>query len=137
MEKSPLQKRIELGNWLILAFVVLVSSIFLSIGMTLGILFGGLISIVNFYWLARDLKKLFLIYADKAKPYIMLKFFLRFGVTGIALFVIVTQTPVSVIGLVIGLSLVVVNIIITVIGANVKNPLRRFRKKDASSVISR
>jgi len=135
MQKTPLQKKIEVGNWIFLCAAAILSLIFLPSRYTLGIVLGGLISIVNFYWLSRDLKRLFEQYADKAKPYIMIKYFIRFIVTGIVLFLIITQTPVSVIGLVVGLSLVVINILITVIGANVKNPLRRFKKKNASPVI--
>jgi type II secretory pathway pseudopilin PulG len=41
-----------------------------------------------------------------------------------------------VIGLVFGLSIVIIGIVLTVIIENVKNSLRRLREKDASNIIS-
>jgi MFS superfamily sulfate permease-like transporter len=125
--KTALQRRIEIGNWVVLGISLVVGFAFFPFDFTLGILLGGLVSILNFYWLSRDIKRVFQQYSSRAKPYIMIKFYLRFVVSGIIIFLIVTRTPVNMFGLIIGLSLVVINILLTVIGANLKNPLRRLK----------
>jgi hypothetical protein len=136
MEKSGIQKKIEVGNWLVLAAAVIISSLFLPYEYVLGVLAGGLVSIANFYWLARDLKVAFERFADRARPFIVMKFYARLLITGVVLYLVITQLHVSVIGLVIGLSLVMFNIVITIIAMNVKNPLRRSDKSNASTIIS-
>lgn len=123
IKKTIMQRNIEIGNWVVLGVLLIVSFLFLPVRFTLGVLLGGLISIVNFHWLSRDIKRAFLRYADRAKPFIMVKYYIRVIVTGIVLFFIITRAPVDVFGLLLGLSLVVINVILTVIGTNLKNPL--------------
>lgn len=138
--KSVLQRKIETVNWVILGISVILSFVFVSEGFALGILFGGLISIANFYWLSRDLVNLFQRLSDTAQPrrFVMTRYFLRLFVTGLVLFFIVTQVPVSIIGLILGLSIVVIGVVLTVVTENVKNSLRRRLKgKNASLVIFR
>jgi len=134
--KTILQRNIEIGNWVALGVILALSLLFLSGRFALGVLLGGLVSVVNFYWLSRDLKGALVRRADRAKPFMMVKFYIRFLVTGVVLFVIITRAPVDIFGLVLGLSVVVINVIVMVIGANLKNPLRRFRKKNASLFIA-
>lgn len=134
--KTILQRNIEIGNWVVLGVILALSLLFLSGRFALGVLAGGLVSIVNFYWLSRDLKGALSRHAEKAKPFMMVKYYIRFIVTGVVLFVVITKAPVDIFGLVLGLSVVVINVIVMVIGANVKNPLRRFRKKNASLFIA-
>lgn len=109
-EKDPLQSRIEITNWVVLAILTLISWFFMSKTFTLGLVLGGLVSIINFHWLYRDLKKVFQMLSDGAKKSIMIKYYLRFIVTGIVLFFIITRIDASVIGLLVGLSVVVINI---------------------------
>lgn len=139
--KSPLQKKIEMGNWIILGISLLLSALFLPYRFATGILAGGIISIANFYWLAKDLKKLFRQFSEgvttkRAKHYILMKFYLRFIVTGVVLYFVITRMPVSVIGLVVGLSIVVISIVLTIVIENLINSIRRPKKKNASPVIS-
>ena len=137
MKKTIMQKNIETGNWVVLGMLLVLSFLFLPGRFTLGLLLGGLISIVNFHWLSRDLRGAFLKHAGRAKPFMMVKYYIRFIVTGVVLFFVITVASVDVFGLLLGLSIVVINIILTVIGANLKNPLRRFKKKNASLFIFR
>ena len=137
IKKTIMQRNIEVGNWVVLGVLLMLSSLFLSGRFTLGVLLGGLISIANFHWLSRDLRGSFMKYADRAKPVMMVKYYIRFIVTGIVLFFVITRAPADVSGLLLGLSLVVINVIVMVIGANLKNPLRRFRKNNASFFIFR
>jgi hypothetical protein len=139
--KNPLQKKIEWGYWVILGISVLISAAFLPYPFTLGLLVGGVVSIANFYWLAKDLKKLFGQFSEgvtekRAKYCILMKYYLRFIVTGIVLYFVITRMPVSVIGLVVGLSIVVISIVLAIVIENLINSIRRVKKKDASPVIS-
>ena len=115
--KDPLQQRLEIANWVVLAVFVLAGALIFSLKFTLGVLLGGLISIVNYHWLCRDVKKVFAHLTDRAKSRIMFKYYIRFGVTAVALYFIVSSGTVEVVGLLIGLSTVIVNIVITAVMA--------------------
>jgi len=114
-EKDPFLQKLELMNWMILGAFVLVSLILQSYRFSLGVLLGGFISIVNYHWLNRDLKKVFKILTDGAKTRVMFKYYIRFGVTAIALYFIVSSDIVDIIGLLIGLSTVLFNIVLTAV----------------------
>ena len=134
--KDPLQKKIERRNWLVLALLVLASLGFWSIPITLGVLLGGLISIINFYWIYRDLRYAFQGPADRARGKVLMRYYLRLFVTAVVLFFVIAKAGVNVIGLVVGLSIVVINIIATILIDNVKkNPPRRLNKENASLAV--
>jgi hypothetical protein len=109
--KDPLQSKIELHNWIILGAVSAISFVFLSLNFTLGIIAGGLISIANFYGLTRSLRKAFSNVSGRTKSFLMIRYYMRFILTGVVIYFLLTRTEISVFGLLIGLSLVVVNII--------------------------
>jgi len=114
-EKDPLQKRLELTNWIILGILTLISFFFMPGKFALGMLLGGFISIVNFHWLVRDLRKAFRSLSEKSNSGVMFKYYIRFAVTAIALYFIITGDIVDIIGLLIGLSTVVIAIVITTV----------------------
>ena len=112
-EKDPLQKRLEITNWILLSVLVAGSLFLRYTRFSLGILLGGLISIVNFHWLYRNLLSVFQKHLNRARAALMLRYYLRLAVTAIALYWIISRNLVDVIGLVIGLSVVVLNIVLT------------------------
>ncbi len=114
-EKDPLQKRLELTNWIILGILTVISFTFMPRKFALGMLLGGFISIVNFHWLVRDLRKAFRSLSEKSNSVVMFKYYIRFAVTAIALYFIITGDIVDIIGLLIGLSTVVIAIVITTV----------------------
>jgi hypothetical protein len=114
-EKDPLQKKLELRNWIGLGVLLILSHIFMSLNFTLGVLFGGLISIANYYWLYLSLRKAFQQLSDSTKTAVMVKYYIRFALTGVVLYFVITQTPADVIGLLVGLSVVVINIIVSAV----------------------
>ena len=114
-EKDPLQKRLEITNWIILTVTLVIS---LALGFTrfsLGILCGGLISVVNFHWLYRNLLGLLTTQEDKARKAIMFRYYFRLALTAFVLYWVISGRLVDVIGLVIGLSVVFMNIVLTTI----------------------
>ena len=117
IEKAPLQKRLEITNWVVLALILLGSSVLQSFHFSLGVLLGGLISIINFYWLHKNLHSTFQRLMDGARSAILCKYGIRLAATAIVLYFIITYNIADVIGLLLGLSIVVINIVLTVIMA--------------------
>ncbi len=118
MAQRPLQTKIELVSWLVLAVALGVSALLASANFTLGILAGGLLSILNFYGLCRSLKAAFGQIARGGgigKSAVIFKYLLRLALTGFILCLLLVKTKVNVFGLVIGLSTVVMGIIFSVI----------------------
>ncbi len=113
--KDPLQKRLEVTNWVLLAFLTFLSAPWASPRFVAGIVCGGLICIINFHWLYRNLTTVFAQLTEKAKSAVMIRYYLRFVLTAAVLFVVITREWVDIFGLVIGLSIVVVNIVLTVV----------------------
>jgi hypothetical protein len=114
-EKDPLQKRLELTNWILLAVLLAGSLLLRSSRFSLGVLCGGLISIVNFHWLYRNLLSVFERHLNRARSALMLRYSLRLAVTALILYWVVSGDRVDVIGLIIGLSVVVLNIALTTV----------------------
>ena len=120
IEKDPLQKKIEISNWIVLGMFLVFSVPFASARFCLGLLLGGLISIANFHWLDRDLRGVFEKLAGGSKSSVFFKYSIRFLVTAVALYLIISFDFVDVIGLLLGLSLVLINIVFTVVMAYTK-----------------
>jgi hypothetical protein len=93
--KDPLQRKIEIANWIVLAVIFIISWIFSPFDFYLGVLLGG----------------------------VMVKYYIRLVLTAIVLYFLIANGTVHVIGLLIGLSVVVINIILTVITTLAKKKL--------------
>jgi hypothetical protein len=115
IEKDPIQKRLEITNWIILAVLAGSSLLLSSTRLSLGILCGGLVSVVNFHWLYRNLTSVFTKYPNGAKKAVLIRYYIRLAVTAFILFWIISGNRVDIIGLVIGLSVVPLNMILTTI----------------------
>ena len=118
--KDPLQRKIEFTNWIILAVLFVISLFFASEKFALGVLLGGFISILNFYWMERGLRGLFQKTGGNVKGSVLIKYYIRLAITAVILYFLISYETVNVIGLLIGLSVVVINIVITVIFALAK-----------------
>lgn len=93
---------------------------FCSFRFTLGLALGGLISVVNYYWLNHDLRQVFKSLNGRAQMRIMFKYYIRFGVTAVVLYFIISSGITDIFGLLIGLSVVIVNMVFTVVTALIK-----------------
>jgi uncharacterized membrane protein (DUF485 family) len=116
-EKDPLQKKIEMTNWIIMGILLMLSFFFMPYRFTLGMVLGGFISIVNFHWLDRDLRKVFSRLSERSGSFVMVKYFIRITVTAVVLYFIISADIVDIIGLLIGLSTVVITMVFTAIAA--------------------
>lgn len=116
-EKDPLQKKIEITNWIIMGILLVLSFFFMPYRFTLGMVLGGFISIVNFHWLDRDLRKVFSRLSERSGSFVMVKYFIRITITAVVLYFIISADIVDIIGLLIGLSTVVITMVFTAIAA--------------------
>jgi len=121
--KDPLQKKIEFVNWILLAILFIPALILTPFKFALGILLGGFISIINFFWMERGLRDLFSNTSKNVKAPVMVKYYIRLALTAVVLYFLIANDTVNVIGLLIGLSVVVINIIITLITTMAKKNL--------------
>ena len=117
--KDHLQRRLEINNWIILAVILVPSLIFVP-KLSLGILLGGFIAIVNFFWMERGLRGLFQKIGGNVKGPVLVKYYIRLAVTAVVLYFLIAYETVNVVGLLIGLSVVVINILVTLIFALAK-----------------
>ncbi len=121
--KDPLQRKIEIANWIALAVIFIISWIFTPFDFYLGVLLGGFISILNFHWMERGLRGIFSNTAGNVKGGVMVKYYIRLVLTAIVLYFLIANATVHVVGLLIGLSVVVINIIVTLITTMAKKNL--------------
>jgi len=121
--KDPFQRKIETANWIVLATIFIISYIFTPFDFYLGVLLGGFISILNFYWMERGLRGIFTNTTGNVKGGVMVKYYIRLALTAIVLYFLIANATVNVIGLLIGLSVVVINIIVTLITTMAKKNL--------------
>lgn len=121
--KDPLQRKIELSNWIILGIILVPSLIFAPVKFSLGILMGGFISILNFHWMGKGLHGLFQKAGGNVKGPVFFKYYIRLAITAVVLYFLIAYQTVNVIGLLIGLSVVVINIVITLIYSLTKKNL--------------
>jgi hypothetical protein len=75
-----------------------------------GIIFGGLIVTVNFHLLSRTLKKALTPPQISSHNVILAKYYIRFIASGFIIFVLISEKLVHPLGLILGLSVVVVSI---------------------------
>ncbi len=115
IEKDPLQKRLERTNWIILAALAGSSLLLNTTRLSLGILCGGLISVVNFHWLYHNLVSVFIKHPDRARKAVLIRYYIRLAVTAFILFWVISGNLVDIVGLVIGLSVVSLSMILTTI----------------------
>lgn len=118
--KDPLQRKLEIANWIILAILFIPSFLFAPTKFSLGVLLGGFISILNFYGMELGLRGLFRNPSGNVKRPTMIKYYIRLALTAVVLFFLISAHTVDMIGLIIGLSVVVINIIYTMITALAK-----------------
>ena len=98
------------ANWILLALAALGSLMLASPGVVRGIIAGGLIVTINFHLLSRTLKKALTPPHLASHHSVLAKYYLRFIISGIVIFVLISQHWVNPLGLFIGLSVVVASI---------------------------
>ena len=99
------------GSLGLLAALTLTGCLFFSTKTGLGILAGGLIAIINFVWIRTVLQRILGLLPPKPHLYAQMRFIARLSLTGVVLYLVITSGWFSLAGLLVGLSVIVINII--------------------------
>ena len=97
---------------MLLVVASLIGIIIAPIDFAFGIVFGGLIVTINFHLLSHTLRKSFSPPYVASHHMIIAKYYLRFIVSGIIIFLLIRQHIVNPLGLFIGLSVVVASMML-------------------------
>jgi len=115
-------RRLKIANWLVLGGLVVAGFIWRGREFALGILVGGLVAVINFHLLHQALKGMLEQAAGspeetrgQAKAFFAARQLLRFFALLFVIYLLVGQGWVDIIGLVVGLSTVVVTLILAAI----------------------
>ena len=103
---------IVIGSLGLLTVLTAIGFLFFPTPVGRGILAGGLIALVNFFWLRSVLQRILGLLPARPVTYAQVRFVARISVTGFMLYLIITSGWFSLIGLLVGLSIIVANIII-------------------------
>ena len=107
-------------NWLLLAILVLISLFWRSSSVTLGVLAGGLVAIVGHYWRYLALSRLLGTPSQRAAKGFQINYVLRLAVLGSVLFLLIAKARVDLPALVVGLSVVVLNVLLTTLKRTIR-----------------
>lgn len=102
-------------NWIILGVLLVASLSWRSTSVTLGVLSGGLVAIIGYQWLFRSLRRMLAEPSRHAAKSFQISYLIRLGALAAALFLLVSLAGVHPVGLAVGLSVVVINILWTTI----------------------
>ena len=103
-------KFITRTNWILCFIAGILGFVISSPAFAKGIFFGGLIVTINFHMLSRTLKNALTPPHLSSYSVILAKYYVRFVVSGIIIFILIAKGYVNPIGLIIGLSIVVASI---------------------------
>ena len=103
------------ANWILLAAGALCAGLLAPGRFFWGVLLGGLLVTVNFTLLARTLKKALDPSQLSGYSSVLAKYYLRFVVSGIIIIALLATRAVDPVGLIVGLSVVVVSIMAAVV----------------------
>jgi hypothetical protein len=99
------------GSIGLLTFLAIAAFALFSGKVSLGILAGGIIAIVNFIWLRNALQRILGLMPVNATRYAFMRYIARMTITGCALYFVITSDLFSLAGILVGLSIIVINII--------------------------
>ena len=98
------------GGWILLILLVTGSLLFAAPGFTAGVLAGGLLALANFAWLKNILARSLNLEARQAARFAQLRYLLRLTLLAAAIYLLIVRVGVDVYGLLLGLSILVINI---------------------------
>jgi hypothetical protein len=110
--QQRLLKFVTHSNWILFFVASLIGLILLPPDFAKGIIFGGLIVTINFHLLYRTLKKALRPSRLSSHRVVLAKYYIRFLISGLIIFVLISGHYVDPLGLFIGLSIVVASIIL-------------------------
>jgi hypothetical protein len=103
---------IKRANWILFALLSIGGLFWTSPSFARGIIFGGLIVTANFHLLSRTLRKAFTPPHIASHNIILIKYYIRFIISGIFIFLLICLHIVNPLGLFVGLSVVVASMML-------------------------
>ena len=110
-----LYRFVNYTNWILFSFASLIGLFLMPSDFTAGIICGGLIVTINFHLLYRTLKKAFSPPIWLPPRVILGKYYIRFIISGLIIFVLISEHFVDPLGLFVGLSVVVASIMLATV----------------------
>ncbi|MFH1672535.1 MAG: ATP synthase subunit I [Pseudomonadota bacterium] len=111
-EEERLLKIIVFSNWILLVVLTVGGFLLRTWDFGLGVLAGGLIISINFHFLYRTLRKS-LNPLNLSRPGIILgKYYIRFLISALIIYVLISEHFVHPLGLILGLSIIVISLLI-------------------------
>jgi len=110
--QQRLLKFVTHSNWILFSVASIIGLVLLPPDFARGIIFGGLIVTINFHLLYRTLKKALRPSRLSSYRVVLAKYYMRFLISGLIIFVLISGHYVDPLGLFIGLSVVVASIMI-------------------------
>lgn len=107
-------KFITLSNWIIFSLLGVAGFLIFPLKFALGIILGGFLVAVNFHLLAKTLKNAFIPSNISSHRIILAKYYTRFTISGLIIFVVIATHSVHPLGLLIGHSVVVASIFLAI-----------------------
>ena len=99
------------GSFVLLALLTIGSLLLFSGKAALGVLAGGIIAIVNFFWMRNVLQRVLGLMPQNPQRYALMRYIVRMTVVGFALYFVLTSGRFSLAGVLVGLSIIVINIL--------------------------
>ncbi|MDT8442202.1 MAG: ATP synthase subunit I [Desulfuromonadales bacterium] len=118
MTTAPLEQlpaTLNRRNWSILALLLLASLPFARPALTVGILAGGLVAVAGFAWMQRSLRRLLAEPGAGGRFRFQFGYLIRLVALAVCLGLLIAVVRVDPLGLIIGLSVVVINLLILTI----------------------
>ena len=114
---SQVLSHVSLFYWTVLALMAGISSLLLTSGFTLGIIFGGLLVIANFNVLRLSIQAAFSSLnrdasGSRKKAFVIGTFYIRLAIMGVIIYCLLALGLVDPIGMAVGLSTVVIAIFV-------------------------
>ena len=113
--QKRLLKFVIVTNWDLFAIASAAGLLATSTAFAFGIIAGGLIATINFHLLYRTLKRALTPPHITSHNVVLVKYYIRFVISGIILFLLISGGYVEPLGLFIGLSIVVASIMLAAI----------------------
>lgn len=120
-------KFVSYTNWLLMALATGLGFIYFAPDVGLGIATGGFIVTVNFHLLAKTLRKAFTPPHIASIKGVLIKYYIRFVVTAVVIYFLMTSDFVNPFGLIAGLSVVVASMMLATL-----NEVRQLLFKEAN-----
>ncbi|MEA3363300.1 MAG: ATP synthase subunit I [Thermodesulfobacteriota bacterium] len=112
---DQLLAELAVRNWIILVVLVLLSLFWQSFSVTIGVLAGGVLVIINYRWMGRSLLKVLNNPRHAAEKSYKLNYLFRLLFITVSIYLLMVRGGIHPLALSVGLSVIVINILISTV----------------------